>query len=91
MAQEQRRRMGRSQPKGPPREKEDLGAVRPGHRKPDKEVVRKSLQPWFWVDEDKGLRNLLSCADSWQEMKSQDVVLWNFEETGYPVYGLLVQ
>jgi hypothetical protein len=59
--------------------------------KPDKEVVSKSLQPWFWVDEDKGLGNQLSRADSRQQMKSLDVVLWNFEQTGIPVYRLLVQ
>jgi hypothetical protein len=59
--------------------------------KPDKEVVSKSLQPWFWVDEDKGLGNQLFRVDSRQQMKSLYVVLWNFEETGFPVYRLLVQ
>jgi hypothetical protein len=59
--------------------------------KPDKEVVSKSLQLWVWVDEDKGLGNQLSSADSRQQMKSLDVVLWNFEETRIPVYRLLVQ
>jgi hypothetical protein len=43
------------------------------------------------VDEDKGLGNQLSPADSRQQMKSLDVVLWNFKETGIPVYRLLVQ